>query len=450
MIKPYLNKCAIAIGVLLSVNQGFAQQSFSLKEAIDYGVKNHLSIKNAQIDIGSAEARIQEIKAIGLPQISGNVGWTDNLNIARFFVPAKTFNPNAAEGEVSAVKFGVQYSANGTVSLNQLLFDGSYLLGLKASQVYRELAQKNLKASKITVVENITKAYYAVLVNEERLKLLDINMGRLDSLLKDTKALNQQGFVEKLDVDRLTVQVNNLKTERENVLRFQEVAYYLLKFQMGHKLDDTIVLADKLMAIDLNDVSVLDVQQPFNYSNRIEYSTLQTNSKLAELDIKNNQAGYYPRLVMTGSTGWSTGTDKFNIFSNPWFNASSIGLSLQIPIFDSFSKKYKIVQAKNRFDQTKIGMGLLEQSIDLQLRSAQIQVKNYWMTLQEQKRNMELAQEVVRVTKIKYKEGVGTNLEIVNAEASLKEAQTNYFQTLYNALIAKVDLDKAAGRLYNE
>lgn len=449
-MKSYLSKVALAMGVMLSVHQGFAQQAFTLKEAVDYGVKNHLSIKNSQFDVISAEARIQEIKAIGLPQVSGNIGWTDNLVVPRFFVPAKTFNPAAADGEVTALKFGVQYSSNATISLNQLLFDGSYLLGLKASQVYRELAQKNLKASKVTVAENVTKAYYSVLVNEERLKLLDINIGRLDSLLRDTKALNQQGFVEKLDVDRLTVQVNNLKTERENILRFQEVALYLLKFQMGYKLEEPLVLSDKLANVDLNDISVLDVPMPFNYTNRIEYSTLETNSRLAALDVKNNQAGYYPRLVMTGSSGWSTGTDKFNIFAQPWFNASSIGLSLQIPIFDSFSKKYKIVQAKNRFEQTKIGLGLLEKSIDLQIRTAQIQLQNNWTSLQENKRNMELAQEVVRVSKIKYKEGVGTNLEVVNAESAFKEAQTNYFQNLYNALIAKVDLDKAAGRLFNE
>lgn len=452
MKHTYLSK-ALQLGVMLLIASPLlaqTPQTFSLREAVDYAVKNHINVKNAQIDVMSADARIGEIKAIGLPQVTGNFGWTDNLAVPRFFVPAKTFNPNAGDGEVVAAKFGVQYSANTGINVSQLLFDGSYLLGLKASQIFKELSQKNLSASKITIAENVAKAYYAVLVNEERLKLLDVNVGRLDSLFRDTKALNGQGFIEKIDVDRLAVQLNNLKTEKQNIERFQELAIYLLKYQMNYKLNDPISLTDKLANIDLNDTSILDIQQPFDYKNRIEYSTLQTQSKLAELDVKNQQMGYYPRLSMSGSFAYSTGTDKFNIFANPWFNSASIGLSLQIPIFDGFSKKYKIQQSRYSLDKIRQGSAYLEQSIDLQIKSSQIQLRNYWETLQEQKKNMELAREIVRVSKIKYKEGVGTNLEVINAESAYKESQTNYYTTLYNALVAKVDLDKAAGKLYVE
>ena len=446
MKTKFLSSIAL-LAVLLSAQESVFGQTYSLKEALDYGNKNHQNVKNAQIDVLNADARIQEIKAIGLPQVNGNLGWTDNINVPRFFVPAKTFNPNAAEGEVTAAKFGVQYSSQVGVGLSQLLFDGSYTLGLKASQVYRDLATKNVTASKITVAENISKAYYTVLVNEERIKLLDINIARLDSLLRDTKILNQQGFVEKLDVQRLEVQSNNIRTERQNIERLQEVGLYLLKFQMGYPLKEVLTLSDKLASIQLNQLTDIEAANDFNYDNRIEYSIFKTQEKLSELDVKNNKAAYLPRVLFTGNTAYSTGTDKVNIFANPWFNSTSIGFVVQVPIFDGFGRKYKTIQAQNNLRKLQGSINYLKESIDLQLASSKIQLKNYLMSLQEQKKNMELAAEVVRVTKTKYQAGVGSNLELINAESALKESQTNYLTSLYNAVIAKVEVDKVTGKL---
>ncbi len=446
MQKKINQKLQLLLGLMLVV-QAVKGQSYSLKDAVDYGVKNHQNVKNSILDVQNADARILEIRALGLPQVNGNIGWTDNLNIPRVFLPAKTFNPNAAEGEVIAAKFGLQYGGQVGIGLSQLLFDGSYLLGLKASQVYRELAQKNLNASKIVIAENITKAYYTVLVNEERIKLLDINIGRLDSLLKDTKALNVQGFVELLDVQRLEVQANNLKTERQNIERLQEMGVLLLKYQMGYSLKENITLTDKLASVKLEELEGIAINENFNYSNRIEYSVFETQEKLAELDVKNNKVASLPRVIFTGNTGWSTGTDKFNLFANPWFNSATIGLVVQVPIFDGFGRKYKTIQAQNNLKKLQGSIGFLKESIDLQQKTAGIQLKNAVTSLQEQKKNMALASEVIRVTKTKYQAGVGSNIEVINAEASLKEAQTNYLTSLYNAVIAKVELDKATGKL---
>lgn len=424
-------------------------QQFSLREAVEYGVKNHQSVKNSQIDIKNADARIQEIKAMGLPQVNGQFGWTDNLLVPRFFIPARTFDPNAPEGEVVAAKFGVKYSSQVGISLSQLVFDGSYTLGLKASQVYRDLATKNLSASKITVAENVTKAYYTVLLNNERMKLLDINIGRLDSLLRETRELNKQGFIEKLDVQRLEVQANNLKTERGNIERLQEVGLYLLKFQMGYPLNESLLLTDQVNEDTIKGFSVVE-EENFSYPKRIEYATFQVQEKLAELEVKNNKAAYLPRVLFSGSSGYSTGTDKFNIFGQPWFNSTSIGFVVQVPIFDGFGRKYKIIQAENRLTQLRNGITLLRQGIDLGIKSSQIQVKNSQISLQEQKKNMELATEIVRVSKIKYRSGVGSNIEVINAEASLKEAQTNYMTSLYNVVMAKIEYEKVTGTLYQQ
>jgi outer membrane protein TolC len=259
--------------------------------------------------------------------------------------------------------------------------------------------------------------------------------------------MNVQGFVEKLDVQRLEVQANNLKTETKNIERLQELGQYLLKFQMGLNIETPIILTDKLSEIKLSEIMPSELNE-FKYTSRMEYSILQTQQHLAELDLKNQKAAALPRVILSGSYGFNSGRPSFgDLFTKPWFSNGSLGLGVQVPIFDGFARKYKTIQSENNLQKVKNSYSLIENSIDMQIKQANIALKNSWESLQENQKNMDLAKEIVRVSKIKYKQGVGTNLEILNAEAALKESQTNYFTSLYNALIAKVDLDKAQGKL---
>ncbi|MEN9363886.1 MAG: hypothetical protein RI903_1195, partial [Bacteroidota bacterium] len=283
-------------------------QSFSLKQAVDYAITHQVQVKNSQLDLQNANAKINEIKAIGLPQVNGSVALTNNIVLQRVFIPAKIFNPAAAEGELIAAKFGVENSGFANVSLSQLVFDGTYLLGLKASSVYKDLAVKSVTQSKQQVAENVTKAYYGILVNEKRLALLSLNVSRLDTLLKETRALNKQGFVEKIDVQRLDVQANNLRTELENVVRLQELSFSLLKFQMSYPMDEPIRLSESLDQVELSTFN-LNPKGEFSYANRIEYSILQTQENLAELDYKSIKAGYLPRLLLNANYGYNAGAN---------------------------------------------------------------------------------------------------------------------------------------------
>jgi outer membrane protein TolC len=440
------------LAILLSFAPLHAQEgSYSLKQAVEYAIKTNINIRNAKIDQSSAAARVAEVKAIGLPQAHATVNYTNNPAVPRFFIPAKAFDPNAAVGEVVAAKFGVTHSASAAASLSQIIFDGSYLIGLKASQTYKELSTKNLQASKIQVAEAVTKAYYNVLVNDERIGLLQNNLSRLDSTYNETVQMNTQGFVEKLDVDRLEVQRNNLTTELENIMKLQEVATMLLKFQMGMDVDEPIKLTDQLSTTDVSQFVAANEELLSNYSLRVEYATLEVQEKLQMLDIRNISAGYLPSLTLNANYGYSSGTDIFSkFFTQPWFNQASIALNLNIPIWDSFSKKNKIIQSKNALEKIKQNQKLLQQSINLEVRQSQIQYSNLVRQLKERQRNLDLSKEIIRVTRIKYKEGVGSNIEVINAESSFKEAQTNYFTALYDLMIAKVDLSKAKGELYVE
>lgn len=423
-------------------------QSFSLKQAVDYAITHQVQVKNSQIDLQNASAKISEIKAMGLPQVNGSLALTNNIVLQRVFIPARIFNPAAPEGELIAAKFGVENSGFANVTLSQLVFDGTYLLGLKASSVYKDLAVKSLTQSKQQVAENVTKAYYGILVNEKRLGLLSLNVARLDTLLKETRALNKQGFVEKIDVQRLDVQANNLRTELENVLRLQELSISLLKFQMSYPMDEPIRLSETLDQVELSTFN-LNLKGEFSYANRIEYSILQTQENLAELDVKSIKAGYLPRLLLNANYGYNAGANAFgDLMTKQWFDNSAITVALQIPIFDGYSKKYKAIQSQNNLQKVRQSFDLLKSSIDMQRSQAKITLKNALESMKEQKANLDLANEISRVTRVKYQNGVGSNLEVLNAESSIKESQANYFTALYNALIAKVEVEKANGTLY--
>ena len=436
---------------LSPTGQSTAGSMYTLQQAIDFAVRQNVSVRNSKLDAVSAEARIREIKSSALPQIAINGSLTDNLIIQRAFLPAVFFDQNASpDAPARPVQFGVKYSANAAASLNQVIYSASLNVGLRAAATYRELAQRNLNGTKVLVAEQVAKAYYGVLVALERAKLLDYNITRLDTTLYETQALNTQGFVEKLDVQRLEVQANNLRAERQNVQNLIELSYTLLKFQMGLTVNDEITLAEQLQDRNVEDLRLLISPDPtFRYGSRIEYSTLETQIKLAEQDIEVTQKGYYPSLSAFANYGYNSGRNKIDqLVNSPWFNFASLGLSLQIPIFDGFLKRSQIEQKRATLQKAQNSGELLRNSIDLQIRQSSITLKNSLQTLQTQQRNRDLADEIVRVTRIKYKSGVGSSIEVLNAEASLREAQTNYYASLYDFLIGKVDQDKALGRLY--
>ncbi|ACT94639.1 outer membrane efflux protein [Dyadobacter fermentans DSM 18053] len=440
------------LAALISFVPLHAQTGYSLKEAVDYAIKHNLNVKNAQLDAVSAEARIGEIRATGLPQLSATATLTNNIIIPRFFLPGGSLDPSVPpDAPPAALEFGIPWQGAASANLNQLIFNGSYFIGLKAAATYRELAQKTTTSSKVSVAEAVTKAYYSAQVAEERAKLLDLNIARVDSSMRETKAMNASGFVELLDVNRLEVQINNLQTERQKVQNLIELSYALLRFQMGMAANEPIKLTDDINAVDVDALQAASAGSEVSYESRIEYSLLNTQEKLAGLDLRNVRSGYLPSVSASLGYGYNAGADKFSqLFTNQWFNNMVLAVNLNIPIFDGFQKKYQINQKKIAIDKVKNSQNLLKQSIDLENNQAAINIKNAFATLETQKRNLTLAEEIVRVSKIKYKEGVGSNIEVINAESSLKEAQTNYFTALYDLMIAKVDLSKAKGELYSE
>ncbi len=418
---------------------------FSLKEAVDYAIKNSETTKNATLDERISVARVREVTALGLPQISASAQVTNNYNIQKAIIPGNSFiNPSP---DPIGIEFSPAFSANANVAINQLVFDGSYLVGLKAANTYKSLTIKQNDLSKIGVREQVYKAYYGVLINNDRLELLNASVARIDSSLTELKALQKAGFVEKLDVQRLEVTKNNLVSEVTKVERLAELSLSLLKFQMGMPVEDNLELTDKL---EVAKIDIPSAESAIDFRARPEYTLFEAQERVAELELQNVRMGYLPKLYFFMQFGSVSGGNTFSDISNlnkNWFDFGFYGFQLQVPIFDSFTKRYQAQQKKYTLEKAVNSKINFQNVIALEISQAGTSVRNALINLDVQKANLELSEEVVRVTKVKYEQGVGTNLEVISAESALKEAQTNYYGALYDLLISNVDYKKATGTL---
>ncbi|MEN7548235.1 TolC family protein [Rapidithrix thailandica] len=423
-------------------------QQMSLQECIDYALSNHSDVQNAVLDTEVSKAQVGEVTAQGLPQINASASFTYNYKVPVAFLPASFMDSTAAEGEVAGVPMGTKYNGDAGVSLNQLIFDGAFFLGLKAAKTVRELSQKSLIQTKIERVSQVSKAYYTVLVTSERMQLAKQNLQRIDSLLHHTKAMYENGFREAIDVSRVRVSYNNAKSALNQAEKFLVLNKQILNFQMGRDVNEALVLTDKIEDIELPEQIFQD--ENFDYANRIEYSMLQTQQEVNRYSMKRYQVQYYPSLYLSASYSTFTGVNDMSKFTDKWYGQGAIGLKLNIPLFDGLQKKYLIQQQKLAMHKTENEQRHLQNAILMEKRQARVSMENALEELDNQQQNMDLAQEVYQVTKTKYEEGLGAILDVVDAETAYKEAETNYYNALYDALISKVDYEKAIGALYGE
>jgi outer membrane protein len=418
--------------------------SMTIPQAIAFAIDNHPDIKNANLEIAVASAKISELIAVGLPQVNLSVDVNNFVEIPTQFVPAEFFG--GEPGTYAPVKFGQPWSSSAGVTASQLLFDGSYMIGVKATKVYKELSEKTAEQLKIEVAVNITKSYYMVLVATEKSKQLKGDLEQLDKIRRDTKKLYEKGFAEKVDLDRLDLNYNLLENAISHTDRLVVDGYNLLKFQMGMELQNELVLTEPVP--DASNFSSLVETTGMDYNQRIEYSILQTQYNLTELDYKRYQSMRWPSVVAFGSYSTNASRNEFNLLQSgyKWYPTSIVGASVKMPLFAGFKNKYQVQQARLRMQMVENGSVKLEQGMELEYRSAVSKLNKSIEDLQLQSKNRDLAKEIVRITKIKYEKGVGSSFELVEAETSSREAESNYYAALLSAAVAKVELDKSMGK----
>lgn len=442
-----LRSIAALLLLLLSTATAQGQSSFTVDEAVKYALSNSATTKNAELDEKIARERVREITSIGFPKINGSLSLSNNYIIQKVIIPDGAIF-GGPPGQPIAVEFQPQYGGQAVLSVNQLIFDGSYIVGLQAARTYKELAYRASDISRVQVIENVKKAYYSVLVNRERVSLLDANVSRIDSTLNEMRSMYKNGLVEKLDLDRLNVQRNNLVNERDKIVRFTELSIALLKFQMNYPANQDIQLTSKIA--DAMVTSELLNTTPADPFKRPEFKLLQTQREAAKLELRNVRAGYLPSIGAQLTRGALAGANQFNQVSDPngsWFAFGAIGLSINMPIFDSFDKRFRAQQKKLSLMKIDNSIAEFRTAVALQSSQAEISLRNAYQSVEIQKQNLALSEEVLRVSRIKYQEGVGSNLEVVSAEAGYREAQSSYYSAVYDLIVAKIELEKAKGEL---
>lgn len=444
-----VKKYAIGLSMILSVfkaqSQNAGSVNYSLKQAIDYAFKNSPNYLNAELEIQNSKYRKKEVLGVGLPQINSSVDLKDYIDIPTSLLPGQFFG--APAGTFIPVKFGTKYNATAGFSASQLIFSSDYIVGVKAAKELINLSTINVNRSKTELVSSVSKAYYNVVVNKERTKLLDANIIKLKKIFDDTKAFNQQGFVEQIDLERLEVQYNNLVVEKEKTDRLIGLSESLLKFQMGYKISEPIVLTDSL-TFENNDVASL-LSGKIDISKRADYQLLQSQQRLYQLDLKRQRLGYLPTVAAYGSYQYNAQRQKFDFTdgSQSWFKISLIGGTVNLNIFDGLQRHNRIQQAKIAVQKGENNLKNIELAAEIEATISEVTYQNAYASLQTQKRNMQLAQHVFDVSQKKYEQGVGSNLEITNAQTALKEAQTNYYNAVYDMIVSKIDFQKATGTL---
>lgn len=416
----------------------------SLQQALDYADKNNVQVKNALLDVKLQEQVNREVTGNAYPQISGNGQLTYNAELPTSLVPAEFFG--GKPGEFARLQFGVKWTSTAGISLSQLLFDGQVFTGLQARETLLDFSNKKVEVTREQIRANIAKIYYQLSVSKTQIDLLDSNIALVNKNIHDTKIMYDNGFAERLEIDKLRVNVANLYFQKTRALNQVSNGYYGLKVLMGMPVTEGLVLTEGISDETVKE-GILEAGT-FDYDRRRDFQLANLGSRLMEYDIQRYKLSKLPTLALSGYYNEMAQSDKFNIYGphSYWSPVSAISLNLSVPIFKGFATNAKIAQARIKWQQSQNELETLKNNIDNERLTAINNFKSAIIDLDYQRENIKLAERVYQQTKKKYEVGTGTQIEIDAARVQLQAAQNNYYTALYNAVVARVDYLKATGQ----
>ena len=444
MKKPLI---IIALACLAGLNSS-AQQSYSLEEAIDFATKNNASVKNAVLGIESANQKVKETRAIGLPQVSAAGEFQNFLDIPITVAPANAFNPAAPADELVSLQFGTEFNAKGSLNANQLIFNGSYLVGLQTSKKFKKVSEFQKTKTIQDVKENVIKAYYGALVAEKTVVTLTEIAATAQTIYDQTKGLFDQGLIEEDNVTQLSLNVLQAKNSLNGAKRQWDNTKNLLKFQMGMDVNESISLSSDFDAV----ITSLDASQSevsSEISQNIDFLLLNQQRELNVLNVKYEQSQYLPSLNAFFTHQQNALRNDFDLLESgqPWFPTTIWGLNLSVPIFSSGSRSSKVSQAKIQLKQTENSLSQLEKGLSIQTQSAKTNYDNAFDTYTTSKEAVSISKKIYNNYQIKFKEGLITSLDLSQIQTQYLSAQTQYIQSMYNLVSAKIELDKITNKL---
>ncbi|MES2701746.1 MAG: TolC family protein [Bacteroidota bacterium] len=442
--------------LLLITTAAQAQQPvrLSLKECTDYALKHNYTVRNARIDVLIQEAQVKQTVSASLPHINGKADLTYFNIPQRSFIDASTFPsgdptaPPIPAGTIVPISFTIPWTASTGITASQLIFDGSVLVALQARKSVIELAQQTEKVTQQTVRYNVFKAYNSLVIAYRQYDIVKSSLGFIRSMARDLEIMRENGFVEKIEVERTTVQLNNLATDSMRIGNMLTVSEQVLKFQIGMDINTPIVLTDTNVDKGMGEAALL-LAEPKDYDRLPEYNALKTALRLNEFNLRRYKLAALPTLSGFWSYGVNTGSDEFGdlLKYRAYYPNSTFGLSLTMPIFNGFMRQYQVKEANLNVEKSKNNIDNLKLGLDFQSASAKTNLRNSLLLMDAQRRNLVLASDVLDLAQKKYKAGVGSNMEVVQAQTELLRSQNNYFGALLEVTNAQADLRKALGLL---
>lgn len=429
--------------ISLSIN---AQEikNLTLKDAITYALENKADAKKARLQVEKGEYEIQEVRSRALPQIAANGSLNYNPILQTTVIDGAGFG---APGTTIQAAFGQKWNSTAGVSLNQALYDQAVFIGLKAAKSTREFYQINAQLTEEQVIERVANAYYQVYVTRQNLTVLDNNLKNTLKVKDIIKGQYDNGLAKKIDLDRTLVRISNINTLRQQTLNAITLQENALKFFMGLPVDTRISIPETEFEITPSALSLAA-----DTTTRTEYLLLKKNEQLLEYQKKSIEAAYYPSLSLNAGYNFIGQGPEMPWFRKPsdgvyWSDFASVGLNLRVPIFSGFGTKARVSQADNKLASIKVDLEETKLALDLQYSNAKTQIENSIVSINNQKENSKLAQEVLTNTNNNYIQGLASLTDLLEAESELVVAQNNYTTALLDYKLAEIQLIKAKGEL---
>jgi outer membrane protein len=416
--------------------------SFSLQQVIEYAIKNNYKSINANRDIEISKEKKWETTAMGLPQVNGNIGYQNNLRLQKSLIPAEIFGGPA--GTFAEVAFGTKQNAAASVTLSQLIFDGSYIVALQASKAYLQYFVNAKKKTDVEIREMIINSYGNVLLAEESIKILESNKKILEKNYNDVNQIYKNGLGEQESVEQISITQATVNSSLKNVTRLKEISLKMLKINLGIEINDDLVLTDNLDNLSKSNLELVADTSEFKVANNIDYQIISSLVTQKKLLLKLEKSKALPSLGAALNYGSNAFADDFNFLSTnqKWLNYSNVGVSLNVPIFSSFARKSRTAQAKIAFEQAQTQQKEVEQMLKLGYEKAK---SDFDFSIEEYataKSNLNLAERIEKKQQIKFKEGLSTSFEFSEAQRQLYAAQQTYLQSMVDIINKKAALEK--------
>lgn len=434
------HKIALSLCVLLA-QAGWAQstQNFRLKDCIDYGLQHYGTVRIAQNQVEYANQQSRQALGLYLPQVSATGTLTDNVKLQKSVIPAGVFGP-----EPQVFIIGQKYQTNVTAQASQTIYDRSLLLGIKAAKPNQRLADLNTRQTREEIIYNIASNYYQVFVAQQQIALLKDNLQRTQQVLNILKLQRDNGVIQPVDYTRTEVNYNSTQSQLTLAENDYNLALNRLKYQMGLSQEQDLTLSDSTLITQLPVIE----QAPFEAQNLVSFQQSATNLDLQRLQLERVRAGYIPTVSLTANYGTvNLGAQTIDKLFTNFVGFGSIALRFSIPIFDGFQRDAQIKQQRltvlNQEEQQRLNIAAYR----LQFNNAQSQIQRAQTNVLNGDRNVKLAQEVYNITTLQYKQGVKSLTDLVNADTSYRQAQSDYINSLINLYQARLDLEQSKGSL---